>query len=178
MALLLKGMLVSLWLTIGAAIFGFLFANLLAVTRIYKIAVFSNISTAFVEFTRNTPLIVQLFFISFGLPLLLGYQWPFWCHALLALSLNFSAYFAEILRAGFEDVGKGQVPCDCSAHASCKNIRLQNDPKLKFRCMFIIRSSSKLIPGSSGVGQREQVNQQSAFIDGSVVYGFTKKHKD
>ena len=76
------------------------------------------------------------------------------------------------------DVGKGQVPCDCTAKASCKNIRLQNDPVLKFRCMFIIRSSSKLIPGSSGVGQREQVNQQSAFIDGSVVYGFTKKHKD
>ena len=109
LALLLKGMLVSLWLTIGAAIFGFIFANLLAVTRINKIPFFSNISTAFVEFTRNTPLIVQLFFISFGLPLLLGYQWPFWCHALLALSLNFSAYFAEILRAGFEDVGKGQI---------------------------------------------------------------------
>ena len=107
--LLLKGMFVSLWLTIGAAIFGFLFANLLAVSRLNKIPIFGILSTAFVEFTRNTPLIVQLFFIAFGLPLLLGYQWPFWSHALLALSLNFSAYFAEILRAGFEDVRKGQI---------------------------------------------------------------------
>ena len=107
--LLLDGMFVSLWLTIGAAIFGFLFANLLAVSRINKTPVFGIFSTAFVEFTRNTPLIVQLFFIAFGLPLLLGYQWPFWSHALLALSLNFSAYFAEILRAGFEDVNKGQI---------------------------------------------------------------------
>ena len=107
--LLLKGMFVSLWLTIGAAIFGFLFANLLAVSRLNKIPIFGILSTAFVEFTRNTPLIVQLFFIAFGLPLLLGYQWPFWSHALLALSLNFSAYFAEILRAGFEDVHKGQI---------------------------------------------------------------------
>ena len=107
--LLLKGMFVSLWLTIGAAIFGFVFANLLAVSRLNKIPIFGILSTAFVEFTRNTPLIVQLFFIAFGLPLLLGYQWPFWSHALLALSLNFSAYFAEILRAGFEDVGKGQI---------------------------------------------------------------------
>ena len=107
--LLLKGMYVSLWLTIGAAIFGFVFANLLAVSRLNKIPIFGILSTAFVEFTRNTPLIVQLFFIAFGLPLLLGYQWPFWSHALLALSLNFSAYFAEILRAGFEDVHKGQI---------------------------------------------------------------------
>ena len=107
--LLLKGMFVSLWLTIGAAIFGFIFANLLAVSRLNKIPIFGILSGAFVEFTRNTPLIVQLFFIAFGLPLLLGYQWPFWSHALLALSLNFSAYFAEILRAGFEDVRKGQI---------------------------------------------------------------------
>ena len=107
--LLLKGMFVSLWLTIGAAIFGFVFANLLAVSRLNKIPVFGILSASFVEFTRNTPLIVQLFFIAFGLPLLLGYQWPFWSHALLALSLNFSAYFAEILRAGFEDVHKGQI---------------------------------------------------------------------
>ncbi len=107
--LLLKGMFVSLWLTIGAAIFGFVFANLLAVSRLNKIPIFGILSASFVEFTRNTPLIVQLFFIAFGLPLLLGYQWPFWSHALLALSLNFSAYFAEILRAGFEDVRKGQI---------------------------------------------------------------------
>ena len=107
--LLLKGMFVSLWLTIGAAIFGFVFANLLAVSRLNKIPIFEILSASFVEFTRNTPLIVQLFFIAFGLPLLLGYQWPFWSHALLALSLNFSAYFAEILRAGFEDVHKGQI---------------------------------------------------------------------
>ena len=107
--LLLNGMFASLWLTIGAAIFGFLFANLLAILRINKTPFLGKLSTAFVEFTRNTPLIVQLFFIAFGLPLLLGYQWPFWSHALLALSLNFSAYFAEILRAGFEEIHRGQI---------------------------------------------------------------------
>jgi polar amino acid transport system permease protein len=51
---------------------------------------------------------VQLFFFAFGLPILLGYQWPFWAHALLALTLNFSAYFAEILRAGFQSIEDGQ----------------------------------------------------------------------
>ena len=51
------------------------------------------IAAAYIDFIRNTPLIVQLFFITFGLPLLLGYIWPFWCHALLALTINFSGYF-------------------------------------------------------------------------------------
>ena len=41
--------------------------------------------------------------------LLLGYQWPFWGHAMLALTLNFSAYFAEILRAGLQVTVKGQI---------------------------------------------------------------------
>ena len=59
------------------------------------------LAAAYVDFIRNTPLIVQLFFIAFGMPLLFGYVWPFWCHALLALSINFSGYFAEILRSGF-----------------------------------------------------------------------------
>jgi len=40
--------------------------------------------------------------------MLLGYEWPFWAHALLSLSINFSGYFAEILRAGLEGTGKGQ----------------------------------------------------------------------
>ena len=105
---LFEGLLTSLGLTIGAAVAGFVVAALLALARYNKVPVIGHVAAGFVEFTRNTPLIVQLFFIAFGLPLLLGYQWPFWGHALLALTLNFSAYFAEILRAGFATVPDGQ----------------------------------------------------------------------
>ena len=80
----------------------------MAASRYFKIPLLRYFSVGFVEFTRNTPLIVQLFFFAFGLPLLLGYQWPFWAHALLALTLNFSAYFSEILRAGFQEIDNGQ----------------------------------------------------------------------
>jgi polar amino acid transport system permease protein len=109
LAKLFEGVLVSASLTIGAAIAGFLFATLLASTRHAKVPVLSYFAAAYVDFVRNTPLIVQLFFVAFGLPMLLGYQWPFWAHALLALSLNFSAYFAEILRAGFASIPAGQL---------------------------------------------------------------------
>ena len=106
--LLLQGIKTSIALTVIAGIFGFVFAIILAASRYFKIPLLRYISVGFVEFTRNTPLIVQLFFFAFGLPLLLGYQWPFWAHALLALTLNFSAYFSEILRAGFQEIDNGQ----------------------------------------------------------------------
>jgi polar amino acid transport system permease protein len=106
--LLFAGAALSAGLTLAAGILGFGIAMVLAFLRHRKVAGIHRIAAAYVEFIRNTPLIVQLFFVAFGLPLLLGYQWPFWAHALLALVLNFSAYFAEILRAGFNTVGKGQ----------------------------------------------------------------------
>ena len=106
---LLEGIWLSASLTIGAAIIGFLLGTLLAATCHARLPVLARIAASYVDFLRNTPLIVQLFFIAFGLPLLLGYQWPFWAHALLALSLNFAAYFAEILRAGFVAIPAGQV---------------------------------------------------------------------
>jgi len=71
-------------------------------------AVYRYVSVAYIEFVRNTPFIVQLFFVAFGLPLLLKYQWPFEASALLAMTLNFSAYFAEVIRAGMDAVKQGQ----------------------------------------------------------------------
>ncbi|MEM7406034.1 MAG: amino acid ABC transporter permease [Pseudomonadota bacterium] len=108
LALLAEGMGFSFGLTLGGAVFGLAFALLLSVTRHIRTPMLGLASAAYTDFIRNTPLIVQLFFVAFGLPLLLGYQWPFWGHALLALTLNFSAYFAEILRAGYRAVPSGQ----------------------------------------------------------------------
>lgn len=106
--LLAKGAMLSAGLTVLAAVFGMVLAFILAAIRFGRVPVLEWIAAAYVEFIRNTPLIVQLFFIAFGLPMLLGYEWPFWAHALLSLSINFSGYFAEILRAGLEGIGKGQ----------------------------------------------------------------------
>ena len=107
--LLLQGTMLSIAITVAGAVLGFVMALGLAGSRYARIPVIGHFSAAYVEFVRNTPLIVQLFFVAFGLPLLLGYQWPFWAHAILALTLNFSAYFSEILRAGLASVEDGQV---------------------------------------------------------------------
>ncbi len=63
---------------------------------------------AYVELVRNTPFIVQLFFIFFGLPSL-GFRLGEIQAAVLAMSVNLGAYSIEIVRAGIEAVPKGQV---------------------------------------------------------------------
>lgn len=105
---LLEGAGFSIALAVAGGVAGFLLALALAASRYFNVPVAAQLATGYVEFIRNTPLIVQLFFVAFGLPRLLGYVWPFWAHAALALTLNFAAYFAEILRAGLTAVDKGQ----------------------------------------------------------------------
>lgn len=105
---LLNGVFTSFWLSVLAAVFGFMLALILATARSSKTGLFSWPAATFVEVIRNTPLIVQLFFVVFGLPMLFGYRWPFALSALLALSLNFSAYYSEIIRAGLDNLDIGQ----------------------------------------------------------------------
>ena len=65
-------------------------------------------AAAYVELVRNTPFLVQLFFIFFGLPAL-GVKMTAETAAFLAMALNLGAYATEIIRAGIESVPKGQV---------------------------------------------------------------------
>lgn len=63
---------------------------------------------AYIEIIRNTPFLVQIFFIFFGLPSA-GLRLSPNSAALLALIVNFGAYGTEIIRAGIESIHKGQV---------------------------------------------------------------------
>ena len=97
---------------------GFSLAFILAALNYWKVPILGFLAACYIDFIRNTPLIVQLFFFAFGLPALIGYVWPFWCHALLALTINFSGYFAEILRSGYASTAVGQLEAAISLNLS------------------------------------------------------------
>ncbi|CAB3658100.1 MAG: amino acid ABC transporter permease [Achromobacter sp.] len=69
--------------------------------------------TAYVEAVRNTPFLIQLFFVFFGLPSL-GVQFSEMQAACLAMALNLGAYSAEIIRAGIDATPKGQYEAGAS----------------------------------------------------------------
>ncbi|MGB5870621.1 MAG: amino acid ABC transporter permease [Albidovulum sp.] len=107
---LFYGILTSFWLTVVGSIIGFAMGIVLALAQAKNVNVFIRYTVvSYIEFVRNTPFIVQLFFVVFGLPLLLNYHWSLQNSALLAIVLNFSAYFGEVTRAGIEAVSKGQT---------------------------------------------------------------------
>lgn len=65
------------------------------------------IATTYVELIRNTPFLVQVFFIYFGLPAL-GLRFQPWSAAILALSINCGAFAAEVIRGGIDAIPRGQ----------------------------------------------------------------------
>jgi polar amino acid transport system permease protein len=65
-------------------------------------------ATIFVNFFRNIPFIVQLFWLFYAIPILTGMQAKPFLAAYIALSLYGGAYFTEIFRAGLQSVEKGQ----------------------------------------------------------------------
>lgn len=65
-------------------------------------------ATVYVDLIRGTPLLVQMFFIYFGLPVFLGIRIPAETAGIIAISLNAGAYISEIFRAGIISIHQGQ----------------------------------------------------------------------
>ncbi|RKD30058.1 amino acid ABC transporter permease [Thermohalobacter berrensis] len=85
--------------------FGTILGVFLALMKICKNKFLKSIASAYIEFIRGTPLLVQLLIIYFGLP----FNIPEIPAGVIALSLNSGAYIAEIIRAGIEAVDYGQM---------------------------------------------------------------------
>jgi polar amino acid transport system permease protein len=66
-------------------------------------------ATLYVEFCRDTPILVQLIWVHFAWPGLFGVKFTAWDSAIVALALQSSGYLAEEFRAGIESIDKGQV---------------------------------------------------------------------
>jgi polar amino acid transport system permease protein len=105
--LLLKGVGVTLGLTAIAATLGIALSIGGAATARWGLKWARALVALYVELIRNTPFIVQLFFVFFGLPSL-GLQMSALQAAVLAMTINLTAYSIEIVRAGIEAVAPGQ----------------------------------------------------------------------
>ncbi|MGO8868643.1 MAG: amino acid ABC transporter permease [Alphaproteobacteria bacterium] len=105
--LFLEGAAVTLGLTAAAATLGLTLSIGGAATLRSKLAWARGVVAAYVELIRNTPFIVQMFFVFFGLPTL-GLRMTAIEAAVLAMTINLTAYAIEIVRAGIEAVPRGQ----------------------------------------------------------------------
>ena len=72
------------------------------------VAVFRKLAEIYIYVMRGTPLMLQIMFIYYGLPLMLNVQISDFPAAILAFVANYAAYFAEIFRGGIQSIPKGQ----------------------------------------------------------------------
>lgn len=105
---LLSALWTSFYITVIAMVVGSAFAVLLYLGKSGGSPWLSRLCSAYIEVFRNTPLLVQLYLIYFGLPVVGINLNPIWA-GIVALTLNNAAYTAEIYRAGFESVPSGIV---------------------------------------------------------------------
>jgi His/Glu/Gln/Arg/opine family amino acid ABC transporter permease subunit len=98
----------TILITLSALALGLLLGVGLAILLELPIGPLRYIINAYIEIWRNTPLIVQLFWIHFGLPVVTGISTTALESGLLALTLQSSAYLADIARAGIQAVPRGQ----------------------------------------------------------------------
>jgi polar amino acid transport system permease protein len=105
---LLRGAAVTLGLTAVASTLGLALGVACAWARAWGPAPLRAAAAAYVELIRNTPFIVQLFFVFFGLPSL-GLRLSPEVASVIAMVINLGAYAAEIARAGIEGTPRGQI---------------------------------------------------------------------
>lgn len=102
-----EGIKTTLLISVVSIVAGLILGSILALMRLTDSKILNFIATAYIEFLRGTPLMIQVLFMFLGVGGLLGLS-PL-VAGLIAVSLNSSAYIAEIIRGGIQAVDKGQT---------------------------------------------------------------------
>ncbi|MBN2428104.1 MAG: amino acid ABC transporter permease [Deltaproteobacteria bacterium] len=120
---LLKGLKVTVEISLISSGIALFLGTIFGLGRLSHFKPFYWLSTAYVEFFRNTPLLVQLFFWYFALPMglpmeirqiLFEHNFEFWS-ATIGLSIYTSSFMAEVIRAGLQSIPKGLLEAAYSA---------------------------------------------------------------
>lgn len=106
--LLLDGMVVTIELFLLTLIFALPLGLVISFCRRSKYRIFSGIAGIYISIMRGTPLMLQLVAVYFGPSYVFHFKIDRFLAAVIALVLNYAAYFAEIFRGGIDSIPKGQ----------------------------------------------------------------------
>ncbi|MFC3075566.1 amino acid ABC transporter permease [Shinella pollutisoli] len=106
--MLLEGILGTLRMSSLSMVFGLTLGIVFMMMRMSRQPVLRTIAIGYIELIRNTPILVQVFFVFFGMPAI-GLRLSGEQAAILAMTLNCGAYAAEIVRGGVQSIRPGQI---------------------------------------------------------------------
>lgn len=107
--ILMEGLKMTIILTVVSIAIALVLGVIFGLMRVSRAIWLRAIGTTFVDIFRGTPLLVQAFFIYFGIPSALGFQMSALTAGIITLSLNAGAYMTEIVRGGIQSVDIGQM---------------------------------------------------------------------
>lgn len=99
----------TLYITIFSLMFAMLIGLFVSLMRLSKVRILEIVSKGYVDIIRGTPLIIQAFFLYFGLPDLLNIRIDNTTAGIIIMSLNAGAYMSEVFRGGILSVNVGQT---------------------------------------------------------------------
>jgi len=159
---ILFGLKNTLYVSIVSMFCAFFFGIAVALLRLSRSRILSGTAHAYVEFIRSTPLLVQIYFLFFGLPEI-GVILPAFAVGVLALTLNSGAYAAEIIRAGIVSIHRTQYEAADS---------LAFSPWQKMRYVILPQAIRNIFPPL--VGQASYLVKDSALVSVMGVVELTK----
>jgi len=119
---LLTGLELTILITFFGLVIGFFLGTLFGLGKTSRNRMVYGIASAYVESIRGTPLMVQVMFLYFGLPMVLGMRVPPLAAGISAIAINSGAYIAEIVRGAVQSIDRGQVEAGRSiglSHVQC-----------------------------------------------------------
>lgn len=107
--ILLTGVKLTIIITIFGLVIGFLLGAVTGLFKISRNVILRKFAGFYIESIRGTPIMVQVMFIYFGLPMALGMRIPPMVAGIVAIAFNSGAYIAEIVRGAFQSIEAGQT---------------------------------------------------------------------
>ena len=105
----LKAMGITVQITLYSLVFASIIGIVFGLMKVSRGRILRSIANAYIWIIRGTPLLVQIYFVYFGIPMALGITLSEWDAGIITMSLNAGAYMAEIVRGGIEAVDPGQM---------------------------------------------------------------------
>ncbi len=104
-----KAMLITVEVTAMALFFATVLGVIFCLFKLSKFKPLQWIANIYISIIRGTPLVVQILFMYFGLPMAFGFKWQLMVAGVVIMSINAGAYMTELIRGGIEAIDKGQM---------------------------------------------------------------------
>lgn len=145
-----SAMVTTLKISVISIILAILVGLICSILITYRVQVFDKIAKIYIELSRNTPLLIQLFFLYYGLPKL-GIKIDGFSCGVIGLTFLGGSYMAEAFRAGLQAVAKGQIdsgesiglnPLQVFQYVIFPQALAISIPAIGANCLFLIKESS------------------------------------